>query len=79
MNYLGSKRIIAKHLKPIIEKELQEKKYYGVGYDLISRKFFHYSHGKQHYDSLNAVTMNNFFRNEDDAIELARKYNEVSL
>lgn len=57
----------------------EEKKYYGVGYSLISKKFFYYSHGKQHYDSPTSVTMNDFLHDECDAIELARKYNDVSL
>lgn len=60
----------------LVEKEV---KYYGVAMELETRKFFHYEHGEKHEPLRGCITMNSFFHNEDDAITLAKMYNEVSL
>lgn len=59
----------------LVEKEV---KYYGVAMDLRTREFHHYEHSQTHEPLTGAVTMKNFLYNEGDAIELARKYNEVN-
>lgn len=60
----------------LVEKEV---KYYGVAMELKTNKFYYYEHNQVHEPLRGAVTMNNFFHDKDDAIELARRYNEVSL
>lgn len=60
----------------LVEKEV---KYYGVAMELETRNFFYYEHGDQHEPLRGCITMNNFFYNEDDAITLAKMYNEVRL
>ena len=60
----------------LVEREL---KYYGVAMELTTRKFYYYEHNQVHEPLRGAVTLDSFLKNKDDAIELARRYNEVSL
>lgn len=57
----------------------KEVKYYGVAMELKTNKFYYYEHNQVHEPLRGAVTMENFFRNKNEAIELAKRYNEVSL
>lgn len=71
------KEIVNRLIKAgLVEKEV---KYYGVAMELKTNEFYYYEHNQVHEPLRGAVTMKNFFHNKDDAIELARRYNEVSL
>lgn len=71
------KEIVNRLIKAgLVEREI---KYYGVAMELKTRKFYYYEHNQAHEPLRGAVTMNNFFEKKDDAIMLAKMYNEVSL
>lgn len=60
-----------------LEGLVERSVYYGVAYDINIKRFMRYKHLKEHIDPPHYTTINNFFENENDAIELARQCNEV--